>query len=75
MQPTDNPRKQAISTTLVKYVRKITVLPSHRIQASSKNSARKLTRNSSSAGRVERVLHIPTPASDALADDPIGLLN
>ena len=46
-QPTETPRKQAISTMFVKNVRKITVLPNQRMHASSKNRIKKLIRNSS----------------------------
>ena len=50
-QPTETPRKQAISTMLVKNVRKITVLPNHRMHASSKKRMKKLIRNSSTHTR------------------------
>ena len=50
-QPTDTPRKQAISTMLVKKVRKMTMLPNQRMHVSSKNRIRKLTRNNSTASR------------------------
>ncbi len=46
-QPTETPRKQAISTMLVKNVRKITVLPNQRMHASSKKRIKKLITNSS----------------------------
>ena len=45
-QPTDIPRKHAISTMFVKNVRKTTVLPNQRMHASSKKRIRKLIRNS-----------------------------
>ena len=46
-QPTDIPRNVASSTMLVKNVRKTTVLANQRMQASSRNRIRKLTRNRS----------------------------
>jgi hypothetical protein len=46
-QPTDMPRKHAIRTRFVKKVRKMTVPPNQRMQASSKNRITKLTRNRS----------------------------
>ncbi len=46
-QPTDIPRKQAISTRFVKNVRNTTVLPNQRMQASSKKRIAKLMRTSS----------------------------
>ena len=45
-QPTDIPRKQAISTRFVKKVRKSTVLPNQRMHASSKKRITKLIRKS-----------------------------
>src|SRR5262245_21808595 len=46
-QPTETPRKQAISTMFVKYVRNVTVLANQRMQASSRKRIRKLIRNNS----------------------------
>ena len=51
-QPTETPRKHAISTMLVKKVRKITVLPNQRMHASSKKRIRKLTPKSSTQART-----------------------
>ena len=48
------PRNDAISTVLVKKVRKTTVLPNQRMQASSKNSTSRLTRNRFGGGAVYR---------------------
>ena len=62
-QPTDTPRKQAISTMLVKNPRKMTMLPNQRIHVSSKNRIRKLTRNSSTVAR-----RIPRGSSDPVAN-------
>jgi hypothetical protein len=45
-QPTDIPRKQAISTRFVKNVKKTTVLPKNRMQASSAKRTTKLIRKS-----------------------------
>src|SRR5437773_2979120 len=52
--PTDMPRKVASSTMFVKNVRNTTVLPNQRMQASSKNNMRKLTRNKSAYARDGR---------------------
>ena len=49
--PTATPRKHAISTILVKNVRKTTMLPNQRMHASSKNRIRKLMRNNSTVAR------------------------
>ena len=46
-QPTETPRKHAISTMLVKNVRNMTVLPSQRMHASSKKRIKKLIKKSS----------------------------
>ncbi len=46
-QPTDIPRKQAMSAKFVKKVRKTTVLPNQRMQVSSKKRMTKLIANSS----------------------------
>src|SRR5438093_10326924 len=48
------PRKVASSTMFVKNVRNTTVLPNQRMQASSKNNMRKLTRNKSAYARDGR---------------------
>jgi hypothetical protein len=45
-QPADIPRKQAISTRFVKNVKKTTVLPKIRMQASSAKRTTKLIRKS-----------------------------
>ena len=50
-QPTETPRKQAMSTMLVKNVRKRTVLPNHRMDASSKKRMKKLIEKSSMPAR------------------------
>src|SRR5262249_51143782 len=64
--PTEIPRKQAIKTTLVKKVRRMTVLPNQRIQASSWNSARKEMRNKSTCRRPIRA------SQDIGFGDPLG---
>src|SRR5437867_4581579 len=51
-QPSDTPRNEAINTMLVKKVRKMTVLPNHRIHASSRKRMRKLIWNTSRRSRV-----------------------
>jgi len=51
-QPTDIPRNVASKMMFVKNVRKATVLPNHRMQASSKKSNRKLTKNNRRYGCV-----------------------
>ena len=52
-QPTEMPRNAASSTMLVKNVRNTTVLPNQRMQASSRNRMRKLTRNRSPVRRKD----------------------
>ena len=46
-QPTETPRKHAISTMLVKNVKNMTVLPNQRMHASSRNRIMKLIKKSS----------------------------
>src|SRR5437870_2653290 len=48
--PTDMPRNEAIRTMLVKNVRKTTIDPKNRMQASSKKRMRKLMRSRSRDG-------------------------
>src|ERR1039457_4330869 len=50
-QPTETPRKQAMSTMLGKKVRKRTVLPNHRRHASSKKRMKKLIKTTSMLAR------------------------
>src|SRR2546423_2544189 len=50
--PTDMPRNEAIRTMFVKNVRKTTIEPKKRMQASSKKRIRKLIRSRSRNGRV-----------------------
>ena len=51
-QPTETPRKHAISTMLVKNVKNMTVLPSQRMHASSKKRMKKLIKKSSMLART-----------------------
>src|SRR3954468_22083835 len=53
-QPTDMPKNVASRTILVKKVRKTTVLPNQRMQASSRKRIAKLTRKRWSLDRLSR---------------------
>jgi hypothetical protein len=71
--PTEAPRKHAIKTTFVKNVKKMTVLASQRIQASSKKSIMKLMRKSSTLAREEPGRDVGArEASELRGADPTG---
>jgi hypothetical protein len=69
--PTDIPRKQAISTILVKKVRKRTVLPSQRMHVNSKKRMVKLIRNKSHSAFL---VGMQVVGESVIGDSPVGML-